>query len=283
MKMALQKKGRLAEKSLELLENIGLEIDSSKDQLFARCRNFPLDVLFLRDDDIPEYVQDGVCDLGIVGENIVIEKKAKVKELSRLGFGNCRLAVAVPQESPIDSIKQLQDKRIATSYPSALSQFLRKKKIKAELIQIRGSVEIAPSLDLADAIADLVSSGNTMRRNGLRELEEIFSSEAVLIQRKNGLTREKKSLITRLLLRIRGVLEARQSKYIMMNAPESALEDIKKIIPALSSPTILPLAEPGMIAIHTVIQEEVFWDVMEQLKKAGASGILVLPIEKLIS
>ena len=282
LKIALQKNGRLSEKSAELLEAIGLEFEPSKDQLFAGCRNFPLDILFLRDDDIPEYVQDGVCDLGIVGLNIIGEKNASVQTIERLGFGNCRLSIAVPEKSMVDSFKQLEGKRIASSYPNTLSTYLKEKGITAEVIKISGSVEIAPSLDLADAIADLVSSGNTIRRNGLREIETIMSSQAVLIEGRDKLTQEKRELIDRLVLRIRATLKAKQSKYVLMNAPESALESIKKIVPALSSPTIVQLATPGMIAIHTVIDEEVFWDVMEKLKAAGASGILVLPIEKMI-
>jgi ATP phosphoribosyltransferase len=282
LKIALQKSGRLSEKSVELLEAIGLEFEPSKDQLFASCRNFPLDILFLRDDDIPEYVQDGVCDLGIAGINVISEKKASVKIIEKLGFGNCRLAIAVPDSSTITSIKDLQGKRIATTYPNALKVFLDEKGITAEIIKISGSVEIAPSLDLSDAIADLVSSGNTLKRNGLKELEMILASQAVLIMSNNEVNPEKKALIDRLLLRIRATQQAKKSKYVLMNAPEASLENIKKIVPALSSPTIVPLATPGMIAIHTVIEEEVFWDVMEKLKAAGASGILVLPIEKMI-
>ncbi len=282
LKIALQKSGRLAEKSLEILAQIGLDFDRSKDQLFARCRNFDLDILFLRDDDIPEYVQDGVCDLGIAGENIIRERKARVKTIEKLGFGRCRLSLAVPEGSSAKNIKDLQGKRIATSYPESLGEYLRAQKMTAQTIPLRGSVEIAPSLNLSDAICDLVSTGNTLKQSGLKEIETLFESEAVLIQGKDRIPKGKGELINRLILRFQGLLQAKRSKYILMNAPEKALSKIKTIIPALSSPTVVPLTEPGMIAIHSVIEEEVFWDVIEKLKAAGASGILVVPIEKMI-
>ena len=282
LKIALQKQGRLAEQSLELLENCGLSFTLSKDQLFATCSNFDLDLLFLRDDDIPEYVQDGVCDLGIVGENIIQERKAAVKGLQRLGFGQCRLSLAVPNKSSIKTLDELSEKKIATSYPVFLRQILKRKCIKAEVIEISGSVEIAPSLDLADAIVDLVSSGNTLKRNGLREIQTLFQSEAVLIQGKKPSNQKKTVLIERLLMRMRSSLQAKESKYILMNAPQSSLEAIKEIIPGLYSPTVVPLADKNMISIQAVVNEQVFWGVIEGLKSAGASGILVLPIEKMI-
>jgi ATP phosphoribosyltransferase len=282
LKLALQKKGRLTEKSLELFENIGLDMEYSKDQLFARCKNFQLDVLFLRNDDIPEYVQDGVCDLGVVGRNIVVEQGAEVEELINLGFGNCRLSIAVPNESPYQMIGDLNKKTIATSYPSTLKKYLNEQNVEADIVQLRGSVEIAPSLDLSDAIADLISTGRTLKRNGLRELDSILDSEALVIQRPNGLRSEKKILIERLMLRIKSSLKARKTKYIVMNALESALPKIRKIVPGLDSPTIVPLDQKGMVAVHTVVEEEIFWDAMEKLKEAGATGILVLPIEKMI-
>ncbi|MDP3975989.1 MAG: ATP phosphoribosyltransferase [bacterium] len=283
LKIAVQKQGRLTEKSLELLEGIGLDFDFSKDQLFARCRNFDLDLLFLRDNDIPEYVQDGVCDLGIVGRNMVVEKRASVTAVQKLGFGNCRLAIAVPESSKITSWQDLEGSRIATTYPNSLEAFLLEKKIKAEVICISGSAEIAPSLNLSDAICDLVSSGNTLRINGLRELELVFESQAVLNETKASLPDPKRQLINRLLLRVSAVLKAQRTKYVLMNAPESALEKIKAIIPGLDSPTVVPLAKPGMIAVHSVVDEEEFWEVIEQLKEVGATSILVSPIEKLIA
>lgn len=282
LKIALQKSGRLADKSLELLTQIGLDFDRSKDCLFAQCRNFPLDILFLRDDDIPEYVQDGVCDLGIVGKNMIMERKAAIKPLLPLGFGVCRLAIAVPEKSEINAINDLEGKKIASSFPVCTQEYLRQKNIGAEMIQIRGSVEVAPSLGLSDAIADLVSTGNTLKQSGLRELTTILESEAMLIQSQGMLPQEKQSVIDRLLLRIQSTLDARNSKYILMNAPTSALQAIKSIIPSLSSPTVMPLATDGMIAVHSVIQEEIFFDVIERLKALGASGILVLNIEKMI-
>lgn len=282
LKIALQKSGRLSEKSLEILQQIGMDFDRSKDQLFARCRNFDLDILFLRDDDIPEYVQDGVCDLGIVGENIIKERNAKVKIIEKLGFGRCRLSLAVPEGNSIQDLKELNGKRIATSYTASLNAFLKEQQITAEVIPLRGSVEIAPSLNLSDAICDLVSTGNTLKQNGLKEIEILFQSEAVLIQGENPLPNDKGKLVNRLILRFQGLLQAKRSKYILMNAPEKALPRITSIIPALSSPTVLPLATKGMIAIHSVIEEEVFWDVIEKLKMAGASGILVVPIEKMV-
>jgi len=282
LKIAIQKKGRLSEYSMSILKNIGLDFDTyHKGQLLAQCNNMPVDILFIRDDDIPEYVQDGICDLGIVGNNIIQEKKAKIKTIESLDFGRCKLALAVPEQSNITDIKQLNNKRIATSYPTITSSFLKKNKIKAKVIKIQGAVEITPALDVADAICDLVSTGSTIKQNRLREIETVMKSEAMLI-RTPKISIKKKKIIDRLLMRIKGVLKAKQTKYIMMNAPKTSLEKITKIIPGLKSPTVLSLAEPGMIAIHSVVPENVFWEVIEKLKKAGASGILVSPIEKMI-
>lgn len=267
---------------MQLLADCGLDIDVGADQLVARCNNFDLDVLFLRDDDIPEYVQDGVCDVGIVGENVVMERRAYVDAVQRLGFGKCKLALAVMEGSAFRAAKDFEGKRIATSYPNLLGDFLTREQVQATIVEISGSAEIAPSLDLADGICDLVSSGNTLRRNGLRELQTVMESEAVLLQGRQVLSANKRGLVERLLVRVRGVLTARRTKYIAMNAPGSAVAEIRRTIPGLESPTVIPLLTPGMVAIHSVVDEEVFWEVMEKLKALGASGILVLPIEKII-
>lgn len=283
LKIAIQKNGRLTEDSLGLLRACGLEFEFQKQSLYSPCRNFDLDVLALRDDDIPEYVQDGVADLGIVGENVVKEKQARVRTLVNLGFGGCRLMMSVPQRSAIKSIRNLRGKRIATTYPVTLGQFLRANKISAEIIELSGAVELAPTLDVADAICDIVSTGTTARVNGLRPLSTVLESEAVLIANKTTLKdAKKKALVDRLLIRISGSLQAHGKRYMMMNAPVNAVPQLKRIIPSLKSPTIVPLAEEGMVALHSVIAEDVFWDVMEKLKRAGASDIIVVPIETII-
>jgi ATP phosphoribosyltransferase len=283
LKIAIQKSGRLTEDSLSLLRACGLEFEFQKQSLYSPCRNFDLDVLALRDDDIPEYVQDAVADLGIVGENIVREKGARAEVILKLGFGHCRLSISVPQRSSIRSVKQLNRKRIATTYPATLKQFLRSEGLKAEVIELSGAVELAPTLDVADAICDIVSTGTTARVNGLRPLSTVLTSEAVLIANRTTLKNpKKKQLIERLLIRISGSLQARGKRYMMMNAPATAVPRLKRIIPSLKSPTVVPLAEEGMVALHSVIPEDVFWDVMEKLKKAGASDIVVVPIEAII-
>ncbi|HAL54995.1 MAG TPA: ATP phosphoribosyltransferase [Bacteroidetes bacterium] len=283
LKIAIQRSGRLTDDSLGLLRVCGLEFEFQKQSLYSPCRNFALDVLALRDDDIPEYVQDGVADLGIVGENIVQEKKARVTVLTKLGFGGCRLTLSVPQRSPIKTIRNLRGRRIATTYPSTLRQFLRAKGIRAEIVQLSGSVEIAPTLDVADAICDITSTGTTARMNSLRPLQTVLESEAVLIANKRAHEDSgKKALVDRLLIRVSGSLQAKGKRYMMMNAPVSAVPRLKQIIPSLKSPTVVPLAEEGMVALHSVIAEDVFWDVMERLKKAGASDIVVVPIEMII-
>ncbi len=283
LKIAIQKSGRLTEDSLTLLRACGLEFEFQKQSLYSPCRNFDLDVLALRDDDIPEYVQDAVADLGIVGENIVREKNARVETILTLGFGHCRLSISVPQRSSIRSVKNLNRKRIATSYPATLKQFLRAKGLKAEIIELSGAVELAPTLDVADAICDIVSTGTTARVNGLRPLSTVLTSEAVLVANDATLKNpKKKRLIDRLLIRISGSLQAHGKRYMMMNAPVAAVPRLKRIIPSLKSPTVVPLAEEGMVALHSVIPEDVFWDVMEKLKKAGASDIVVVPIEAII-
>lgn len=283
LKIAIQKSGRLTDESVNLLRACGLDFEFSKQGLYSPCKNFDLDLLSLRDDDIPEYVQDGVADLGIVGENIVREKRARVETLSRLGYGSCRLMISVPQRSSIRTIQGLRGKRIATTYPGILAQFLRANKLKADIVELSGSVEIAPTLDVADAICDLLSTGTTARMNGLRPLHTVLESEATLITNKKSLLeKRKKELIDRLLIRISGSLQARGKRYMMMNAPATAVPRLKTIIPSLKSPTVVPLAEAGMVALHSVIAEDVFWDVMEKLKKAGASDIIVVPIETII-
>ncbi|MDP2884242.1 MAG: ATP phosphoribosyltransferase [Ignavibacteria bacterium] len=284
LKIAIQKSGRLTEDSISLLRACGLEFEFQKQSLYSPCRNFDLDVLALRDDDIPEYVQDAVADLGIVGENIVREKRAQVETVTKLGYGHCRLTISVPQRSTIRSVNQLNRKRIATTYPSTLKQFLRAHRLKAEVIELSGSVELAPTLDVADAICDIVSTGTTSRVNGLRPLHVVLSSEAVLIANRQTLKKSaKKLLIERLAIRISGSLQARGKRYMMMNAPLTAVPRLKRIIPSLKSPTVVPLAEEGMVALHSVVAEDVFWDVMERLKKAGASDIIVVPIETIIT
>lgn len=283
LKIAIQKSGRLTEDSLSLLRACGLDFEFQKQSLYSPCRNFDLDVLALRDDDIPEYVQDGVADLGIVGENIVREKQARVETISKLGYGHCRLSLSVPQRSSIRSVNQLRGKRIATTYPSTLRRYLRQRKVRAEIIELSGAVELAPTLDVADAICDIVSTGTTARVNGLCPLETVLISEAALIANRAIMRDPKKRLLVeRLLIRISGRLQARGKRYMMMNAPTSAVPRLKRIIPSLKSPTIVPLAEEGMVALHSVIAEDVFWDVMENLKKAGASDIVVVPIETII-
>lgn len=284
LKIAVQKKGRLAEPSRQILKSIGLDFEHYEGRLFSPCRNFPLDILFLRDDDIPEYVQDGVTDLGIVGLNVVQEKAAQVVELDSLGFGVCTLSIAVPRNSSFRSVYDLENKRIVTSYPRVLKRFLEMKKIKARIIEISGSVEITPSLDVADAICDLVSTGSTLQINELESIEIVLKSEAYLIANPQSLKdRKRQEMTERLRVRLQGNLRARRTKYVMMNAPNEALEEIRQILPGMKSPTVMPLAEEDMVAIHSVVPEEVFWDVMEKLRKTGASDILVVPIEKMIT
>lgn len=284
LKIAIQRRGRLAEDSLATLKAVGLDFDSYQGRLFSHCRNFPLDILYLRDDDIPEYVQDGVADLGVVGLNVVQEKAARISQLDFLGFGACRLALAVPQDRGCRSVYDLKGKRIATSYPRTLGRFLQERGIEARVIQISGSVEIAPSLDVADAICDLVSTGSTLKLNGLTAIETVLKSEAVLIANPAALADERKQgLIARLRVRTQSNLRARRTKYVMMNAPRSSLEEIRDILPGMKSPTVLPLAEEGMIAVHSAVPEEVFWEVIEKLQATGARDILVLPVEKLVA
>lgn len=292
LRIAIQKSGRLSEKSISLFAKCGLDFDLRKDRLFLSSTDFPVDLMLVRDDDIPEYVADGVCDLGIVGENVIQEKflcqpgadPNGVETLINLGFGGCRLSIAVPDGFPYETPRDLEGLKIATSYPACLSKFLRDEGVKAQILELSGSVEIAPALKIADAICDLVSSGATLQSNGLREATRIYQSQAVLVRTGQELTPQKMVLVERLVQRIHGVLKAGRSKYIMMNALSSALPEIKKILPGMEEPSVMPLGTDGQrVAVHAVASEDVFWETIENLKAAGASSILVLPIEKVIS
>ena len=281
IKIAIQKSGRLYDDSIVLLKECGIDLRNVKDRLKTESDNFPLEVFFLRDDDIPQYVEDAVADIGIVGENVLLEKGKTVEVVEQLGFGKCRLSLAVPRSMDFDGAASLQGKRIATSYPKLLRQYLEQKNIQAEIHEISGSVEIAPGIGLADAVADLVSSGGTLFMNGLKEVETIFASQAVLI-RNGKLSAEKMQVLEKLLFRIRAVKKSKRNKYILLNAPNDKLPQILALLPGMKSPTILPLAESGWSSVHSVLSEDTFWDIIEQLKDAGAQGILVIPIEKMI-
>ncbi len=282
LKLAIQKDGRLTEDTIRLLRDSGLEFENYKQKLFSTCRNFPLNILYLRDDDIPDYVATGAVDLGIVGKNMLYETNSPVNIVIKLDYGYCSLSVAVPKESEITTISQLKNTRIATSYPISTANYFKNKQVAVELITINGSVEIAPALGMADAVADLVSTGSTLALNDLRLLAKIYDSQAVLITRKANIPEEKKLLIQKFTTRIRGVLSANNYKYVLMNAPENKLNEIRRKVPGLKSPTITPLATKGWISIQSVIREDAFWETIESLKRLGASDILVLPIEKLI-
>ena len=279
LKIAIHKSGRLNEKSVELLKNCGLSFENYKSSLISNVSNFPLEILFLRDDDIPEYVQDGIADLGIVGENVISETGVDVSFLQMLGFGKCTLKLAVQTHSTIENIADLNGKSIATSYPVILKKFLDDNKINAEIRTISGSVEIAPGLGLSDAIFDIVSTGGTLKSNGLKPFAEVMESEAVLIGR-NGI--EKEPLIIELIQRIQSVLRAKETKYVVLNAEVKNIDQILSLLPGVKSPTVVPLAEEGWVAIHTVIPERDFWEKISLLKGAGAQGIVVMPIEKII-
>lgn len=279
LKIAIQKSGRLYEESLRLLKDCGIQV-SNGNKLRTESGNFPLEIYFLRDDDIPQYVEDGVADVGIAGENVVLEKRKQVEVREKLGFGKCRLSIAVGRNQEY-SLPWLNGKRIATSYPVLLRQYLDEQLVDAEIHEISGSVEIAPGIGLADAICDLVSSGSTLLSNGLREVETILQSEAVLIGNPS-LGEETQEILRKLLFRIRAVRKAGNNKYILLNAPDSRLQDIIRMLPGMKSPTVLPLAIPGWSSVHSVVAEDDFWEIIENLKQAGAEGILVVPIEKMI-
>ncbi len=279
LKIAIQKSGRLNEKSVELLKNCGLNFENYKSSLISPVSNFPLEILFLRDDDIPEYVQDGIADLGIVGENVIHETEVEVTYLQKLGFGKCSLKIAVPNNNNIQQLSQLNGKSIATTYPVILGKFLEKQNIQAEIRTISGSVEISPGLGLSDAICDLVSTGGTLKSNGLVPFADVMSSEAVLIGKKGS---ENEELVKELIQRVQSVLRAKETKYVVLNIHKDNLAAIIKLLPGVKSPSVLPLAEPDWVAVHTVIPERDFWDRISQLKQAGAQGIVVMPIEKII-
>jgi ATP phosphoribosyltransferase len=281
LKIAIQKSGRLYEDSIKLLKECGIELNNGNKQLKAAAFNFPIEVYFLRDDDIPQYVYDGVADIGIVGENVLLETAKDIDLVYRLGFSKCRLSIAVPKSIEYNSIKDLEGLKIATTYSTILQSYLTEKKINAEIHEISGSVEIAPGIGLADAICDLVSSGSTLFTNGLKEVEVILKSEAVLTANKN-LSAENKAILEKLLLRINSVKTAKNNKYIVLNAPNDQLKNIASILPGAKSPTIVPLAEAGWSSVHSVVNENDFWDIIEKLKQFGAEGILVMPIEKMI-
>lgn len=281
LRIAIQKSGRLNDDSIRMLKECGIEFDNGLNKLKASAFNFPLEVLFLRDDDIPEYVEQGVADIGIVGENVLVESGAKVKLIEKLGYGKCRLSIAVPKDVKYSGIKDLKGKRIATTYSRVLQKYLAKNKVKAEIHEISGSVEIATGIGLAEAICDIVSSGSTLFTNGLNEVETVMKSEAVLIGN-NKLNAGQLRIVERLLFRIRASRTAKRNKYLLLNAPDNKLDTICKLIPGMKSPTVLPLKQKGWSSVHSVIDEEKFWDIIEQLRDAGAEGILVVPIEKMV-
>jgi ATP phosphoribosyltransferase len=279
LKIAIQKSGRLNEKSVELLKNCGLSFENYKSSLISPVSNFPLEILFLRDDDIPEYVQDGIADLGIVGENVVNETEVKVSYLQKLGFGKCSLKIALPNNSPVKTLAELSGKSIATTYPVILGKFLKKNNIEADIRTISGSVEISPGLGLSDAICDLVSTGGTLKSNGLAPFADVMSSEAVLIGRAGS---ENEELVQELIQRVQSVLRARETKYVVLNVQKGSLQAILSLLPGIKSPSVIPLAEADWVAVHTVIPESDFWERISLLKQAGAQGIVVMPIEKII-
>jgi ATP phosphoribosyltransferase len=281
LKLAIQKSGRLHEDSIKLLKECGIDIENGVNKLKAIATNFPLELFFLRDDDIPQYVEDGVADIGFVGENVVYEKSKKLEVAYALGFGKCRLSFAVNKNETFTGATYLSGKKIATSYPVLVQKYLNENKIEAEIHEISGSVEIAPGIGLADVICDLVSSGSTLFMNGLKEADTILDSQAVLIKRPS-LNAEATAILERLLFRIESVKKAKKNKYVLLNAPNANLEKIISLLPGMKSPTVVALATPGWSSVHSVIAESEFWDIIEKLKLAGAEGILVVPIEKMI-
>lgn len=281
LKLAIQKKGRLADKSNDLLKACGFEIETYSERLFVSARNFNLDILFLRDDDIPEYVQDGVADIGIVGENVLFERNSDTDIIKKLGFGKCKLMIGVPEGLEIENVADLNNKSIATSHPKILRKYLDENNLNSKIIEISGSVEIAPSLGVADYICDIVSTGNTLKFNKLKKSFNVFDSEAVLIKNKN-LGEKKKEYLDQFKARVDSVLLAKTSKYLMMNIRKDVLEEIQKLIPSLKSPTVVPLADSDLVAVHAVIPKEKFWSIVNDLKSVGATGIILLPIENMI-
>lgn len=281
LKVAIQKSGRLSEESFQLLKECGIRFESSSNSLIVPSRNFPLDVLYLRNSDIPQYLEDGVADVAIIGENTLVEAGRSIKNELQLGFSKCRVSIAIPKGESYSGIGDLNGKKLATSYPNTVNAFLLKSGIKAEIHQISGSVEIAPSLGLADAICDIVSSGSTLFTNGLKEVEVLFSSEACLAS-SPAIDQEATAILNKLLFRVKSVMEARNKKYVLLNAPNEKIEQITSILPGMKSPSIIPLAQSGWSSLHSVIDESQFWEIIDQLKEAGAQGILIVPIEKMI-
>ena len=288
----MQKSGRLSEATLDLLKKCGLKINKPKDRLMTHVKNMPIEILLVRDDDIPGLVMDGVVDLGFAGDNIVQEvqlqrlsqqEEAAFKLLKRLDYGNCRMSIAIPEENAYTGVQDLSGTTLATTYPNLLSRYLNEEQVSAKIVQLKGSVEVAPRANLSDAVCDIVSTGTTLEANGLKEVATIFESSAVMIQRAGELPEEIQTLIDRLMIRIKGVMQAKESKYIMLHAPREKMEEIIDLLPGAEKPTILPLAgSEDQVAIHAVARETVFWETMEELKKLGGSSILVLPIEKML-
>lgn len=281
LRIAIQKSGRLSEKSLQLLSDCGISISNGNRTLLASGKNFPVEILYLRDDDIPGYIEDGVADVGILGENVVLEKSTSLKIINRLNFARCRMSIAVPRTEQYTGPGFLEGKRIATSYPRILQNYLDQNNIKAEIHEILGSVEIAPSIGLAAAIFDIVSTGSTLLSNGLKEVEVVLKSEAVLVGAES-MVAEKQEILDKILFRMNAVMKARTNRYVLLNAPNDKLQQIISILPGMKSPTVVPLAEEGWSAVHSVIGEERFWEVIDELKEAGAQGLLVIPIEKMV-
>jgi len=281
LRLAIQKSGRLSEDSLKLIRECGISFVTSSLKLKTESTNFPLEILYLRDDDIPGYVADGVADIGIVGENVLVEEGKQALAVEKLGFSKCRLSLAVPKSQRYESVQDLNGKNIATSYPNLLQAYLQEQGVQAQIHTISGSVEIAPSIGLAEAICDIVSSGSTLISNGLKEVERVFQSEAVLIAN-DRLNQEKRQVLDKLLFRVHAVQRAQKKKYILLNAPNDKLQEISDLLPSIKSPTILPLAENGWSSLHSVVNEDDFWEIIEKIKDAGAQGILVIPIEKMI-
>jgi ATP phosphoribosyltransferase len=281
LRIAVQKSGRLNEDSMNLLKDIGISIDNGIDQLKASARNFPVEVFYLRNGDIPQYLRDGVVDAAIIGENVLIEKGDDLEFVERLGFSKCKVSIAVPKESNASCLKDLNGMRIATSYPETVRKFLKEQNITAELHIINGSVEIAPNIGLADGICDIVSSGSTLFKNGLKEIEVLLKSEAVLAM-SSKISDERRAILKTIQFRIQAVLKGRESRYVLLNAPNDKLESILKLLPGMRSPTVLPLAEKGWSSVHTVISKNAFWEIIDELKAKGAEGILVCPIEKMV-
>jgi len=281
LKIAIQKSGRLNEESLKLLKSCGIKVDNGRDQLKVAVPNFPLEILYLRNSDIPKYLEDRVADIAIIGENLLFEQEKQVDIICKLGFSKCRVSLAIPKEDQSNGISFFEGKKIATSYPNTVNKYLKLKNVKAKIHKISGSVEIAPNIGLADGICDIVSSGSTLFKNGLKETEVILRSEAVLASAKE-ISIEKRQILDKLIFRIESVLRAKNSKYILMNVPNEKIDVVSEILPVLKSPTVLPLAKEGWSSLHSVIDEDQFWEVIDELKEAGAEGILVVPIDKMV-